>query len=151
MRVDAAELRARVVGEGGNLGLTQAARIEFALGGGLVNTDFIDNSAGVDTSDHEVNIKILLDRAVRDGEITQDDRNELLHADDRRGRRAGAAAQLRARTWRWPRPGPRRPQMLHVHARYLRQLERDSRVRRGRDAAAGGQGDRRAAVGGHRA
>ena len=53
------ELRARVVGEGGNLGLTQEARIEYALGGGLVDTDFIDNSAGVDTSDHEVNIKIL--------------------------------------------------------------------------------------------
>ena len=60
MRIDATRLRARVVGEGGNLGLTQAARIEYALDGGLVNTDFIDNSAGVDTSDHEVNIKILL-------------------------------------------------------------------------------------------
>ncbi len=56
-------LGAKVVGEGGNLGLTQEARIEYALAGGLVNTDFIDNSAGVDTSDHEVNIKILLDRA----------------------------------------------------------------------------------------
>src|SRR6202041_2667499 len=78
VRVNASQLRARVVAEGGNLGLTQAARIEFALGGGLVDTDFIDNSAGVDTSDHEVNIKILLDRAVRDGEITQDDRNDLL-------------------------------------------------------------------------
>jgi glutamate dehydrogenase len=69
VRVDARELRARVVAEGGNLGLTQAARIEYALGGGLVNTDFIDNSAGVDTSDHEVNIKILLagrDRERRD-------------------------------------------------------------------------------------
>jgi glutamate dehydrogenase len=60
VRVDAASLRARVIAEGGNLGLTQAARIEYALGGGLMNTDFIDNSAGVDTSDHEVNIKILL-------------------------------------------------------------------------------------------
>ena len=67
VRVNASELRARVVAEGGNLGLTQAARIEYALGGGLVDTDFIDNSAGVDTSDHEVNIKILLDRAVGRG------------------------------------------------------------------------------------
>ena len=53
-------MRAKVIAEGGNLGVTQAARIEYALAGGLVNTDFIDNSAGVDTSDHEVNIKILL-------------------------------------------------------------------------------------------
>ena len=60
VRIDAPRLRAQVVAEGGNLGLTQAARIEYALAGGLVNTDFIDNSAGVDTSDHEVNIKILL-------------------------------------------------------------------------------------------
>ena len=63
-------LRAKVVGEGGNLGLTQEARIEYALAGGLVCTDFIDNSAGVDTSDHEVNIKILLDREVRAGNLT---------------------------------------------------------------------------------
>ena len=90
VRVDASQLRARVIGEGGNLGLTQEARIEYALAGGLVNTDFIDNSAGVDTSDHEVNIKILLDSVVRDGELTRADRNGLLHADDRRGRRAGA-------------------------------------------------------------
>jgi glutamate dehydrogenase len=60
VRIDAVQLRAKVVAEGGNLGLTQAARIEYAMAGGLVNTDFIDNSAGVDTSDHEVNIKILL-------------------------------------------------------------------------------------------
>ena len=69
VRVNATELRARVVAEGGNLGLTQAARIEYALGGGLVNTDFIDNSAGVDTSDHEVNIKILLAGAIAAGEL----------------------------------------------------------------------------------
>ncbi len=79
VRVNAADLRCKVVGEGGNLGLTQLARIEFALNGGLVNTDFIDNSAGVDTSDHEVNIKILLDQVVRDGELTDEQRNEVLH------------------------------------------------------------------------
>ena len=88
VRVDASELRARVVGEGGNLGLTQEARIEYALGGGLVNTDFIDNSAGVDTSDHEVNIKILLDGVVRDGELAPADRDRAAAGDDRRGRRA---------------------------------------------------------------
>ncbi|HEX7339790.1 MAG TPA: NAD-glutamate dehydrogenase domain-containing protein, partial [Rhodanobacteraceae bacterium] len=78
VRVNATELRARVVGEGGNLGLTQAARIEYALAGGLVNTDFIDNSAGVDTSDHEVNIKILLGDAVARGELTFEARNKQL-------------------------------------------------------------------------
>ncbi|HTJ33041.1 MAG TPA: NAD-glutamate dehydrogenase domain-containing protein, partial [Dactylosporangium sp.] len=67
-----------VVGEGGNLGLTQRGRIEYALNGGRIATDFIDNSAGVDCSDHEVNIKILLDRAVVDGELEPADRNPLL-------------------------------------------------------------------------
>ena len=70
IRVDGADLRARVVGEGGNLGLTQLGRIEYALAGGRINTDAIDNSAGVDTSDHEVNIKILLDQVVREGGST---------------------------------------------------------------------------------
>ncbi len=78
IRVNGGELRARCVGEGGNLGLTQRGRIEYALGGGRVNTDFIDNSAGVDTSDHEVNIKILLDRVVKDGDLTEKQRNQLL-------------------------------------------------------------------------
>jgi glutamate dehydrogenase len=78
VRVDGRELRCRVVGEGGNLGLTQRGRIEFALGGGRINTDFIDNSAGVDCSDHEVNIKILLDQAVAAGQIDTPRRNELL-------------------------------------------------------------------------
>jgi glutamate dehydrogenase len=129
VRVDAAELRARVIGEGGNLGLTQEARIEYALAGGLVNTDFIDNSAGVDTSDHEVNIKILLDGVVRDGELAPADRNALLHQmTDEVGalvlvhnylqNRALAASRAQA------------GQMLHVHARYIRKLERDKKIRR---------------------
>ena len=63
----ASELRVKVVGEGGQPGLTQRGRIEFARNGGKINTDAIDNSAGVDCSDHEVNIKILLDRLVVDG------------------------------------------------------------------------------------
>ena len=72
------ELRVKVVGEGGNLGLTQRGRIEFARNGGKINTDAIDNSAGVDCSDHEVNIKILLDRLVVEGVLDRDARNALL-------------------------------------------------------------------------
>jgi glutamate dehydrogenase len=78
LRVNGAELRVRVVGEGGNLGLTQRGRIEFARNDGKVNTDALDNSAGVDCSDHEVNIKILLDQLVRDGKLDQQQRNEVL-------------------------------------------------------------------------
>src|SRR5205085_4055215 len=69
IRIDATEMNARVVAEGGNLGSTQLARIEYSLQGGIINTDFIDNSAGVDCSDHEVNIKILLNRLMTDGEM----------------------------------------------------------------------------------
>ena len=129
VRIDASQLRARVIGEGGNLGLTQEARIEYSLAGGLVNTDFIDNSAGVDTSDHEVNIKILLDEVVRDGEMTTADRDELLQsmtdevarlvlADNYHQNRALAAARAQS------------AQLLHVHARYIRKLEREGRIRR---------------------
>jgi glutamate dehydrogenase len=129
VRVDASQVRAKVVGEGGNLGLTQEARVEYALAGGLVNTDFIDNSAGVDTSDHEVNIKILLDRAVRDGDLTRDDRNALLQ------KMTGEVAEqvlehnyLQNRTLAAAKA--QAAQMLHVHARYIRKLERDGKVRR---------------------
>ncbi|RMF17385.1 MAG: NAD-glutamate dehydrogenase, partial [Alphaproteobacteria bacterium] len=78
VRVDARELRVKVVGEGANLGMTQRARIEFARAGGRLNTDFIDNSAGVDCSDKEVNIKILLADAVRHGRLDMAARNALL-------------------------------------------------------------------------
>ena len=136
VRVDATELRARIVAEGGNLGLTQAARIEYALAGGLVDTDFIDNSAGVDTSDHEVNFKILLAAAVRAGDLEPADRNRLLHqmtdevaalvlAHNYHQNRALAAARAQA------------AQMLHVHARYIRRLERDRRVHRRIDVLPG--------------
>ncbi|HET7267622.1 MAG TPA: NAD-glutamate dehydrogenase, partial [Oleiagrimonas sp.] len=80
IRVDGRSLRVRCIGEGGNLGFTQRGRIEYAVRGGRINTDFIDNSAGVDTSDHEVNIKILLDRVVADGDLTAKQRHELLAA-----------------------------------------------------------------------
>ncbi|WP_445680482.1 NAD-glutamate dehydrogenase [Radicibacter daui] len=78
LRVDAGELRAKVIGEGANLGMTQRARIEYALAGGHLNTDAIDNSAGVDCSDHEVNIKILLGDIESRGDITRKQRNNLL-------------------------------------------------------------------------
>jgi glutamate dehydrogenase len=78
VRVNAGELRAGVVGEGANLAVTQPGRIEYALGGGRINTDAIDNSAGVDTSDHEVNIKILLDDLVSRGDMTCKQRGNLL-------------------------------------------------------------------------
>jgi glutamate dehydrogenase len=78
LRVDGNQLRCRMVGEGGNLGMTQKGRIEAAQNGVLLNTDFIDNSAGVDTSDHEVNIKILLGAPVKRGELSMEQRNALL-------------------------------------------------------------------------
>ena len=78
VRINATELRAKVIGEGGNLGLTQRARIEYSLAGGRINTDALDNSGGVDMSDHEVNIKILLQPLVRQGRLGFDERNELL-------------------------------------------------------------------------
>src|SRR5450755_1364642 len=136
VRVNASQLRARVVAEGGNLGLTQAARIEFALGDEPADTDFIDNSAGVDTSDHEVNIKILLDRAVRDEEITREVRNDLLQE------MTGEVAELVLRhnygqNMALATARAQAVNMLHVHARYLRQLERDKRLRRGQDAVPG--------------
>ena len=77
-RIDASALRCKVVVEGGNLGFTQRGRIEFALAGGIINTDAIDNSGGVDCSDHEVNIKILLGDALARGELAADARNALL-------------------------------------------------------------------------
>jgi glutamate dehydrogenase len=127
VRIDATRLRARVVGEGGNLGFTQAARIQYSLGGGLMNTDFIDNSAGVDTSDHEVNIKILLADAIRDGAIPASGRHQLLNAmtdevaalvlrHNYRQDMALAVARAQASS------------LLHVHARYLRKLIRDKRL-----------------------
>ncbi|WP_433175869.1 NAD-glutamate dehydrogenase [Actinoallomurus sp. CA-150999] len=129
LRADATELRCKVIGEGGNLGLTQRGRIEFSRGGGLVYTDFIDNSAGVDTSDHEVNIKILLDQVVRDGEMTHKQRDtlflemtdevaDLVLRDNYQQNVVLAASRTQA------------PSMLHVHARYLRKLERDGKLKR---------------------
>ncbi len=129
VRIDAGNLRARVVGEGGNLGFTQRARIEYALAGGRINTDAIDNSAGVDCSDHEVNIKILLDAVVADGEMTVRQRDRLLA--EMTGEVAamvlrdnydqtGALAVARAQA----------APMVDVHARYLRKLESEGSLDR---------------------
>lgn len=78
LRVNGRELRAKIVGEGGNLGCTQLGRIEYAANGGRINTDFVDNVGGVDCSDNEVNIKILLNALVAEGELTLKQRNRLL-------------------------------------------------------------------------
>lgn len=78
LRVNGSELRAKVFGEGGNLGMTQRGRVEYCLHGGACNTDFIDNAGGVDCSDHEVNVKILLNEVVSNGDLTSKQRNQLL-------------------------------------------------------------------------
>ena len=129
VRVDAGRLRCRVVGEGGNLGFTSRGRVEFALAGGRINTDAIDNSAGVDCSDHEVNIKILLDRVAADGDLTGKQRDallaemtdevaELVLRDNAAQTRALYNAQAQASA------------MLDVHVRYLNTLERAGRLNR---------------------
>ena len=135
LRVDARELRCRVVGEGGNLGLTQRARIEYALSGGpdnkggRINTDAIDNAAGVNTSDHEVNIKILLDGLVADGDMTSKQRNELLHEmTDAVGQQVlyGSYTQTQAISLALVQA----PAMVDVHARLIRFLEQNAGLNR---------------------
>ena len=79
LRINGAELNAKIVGEGGNLGLTQLGRIEFAAKGGRINTDAVDNAGGVDCSDNEVNIKILLNGLVQSGDLTVKQRNKILY------------------------------------------------------------------------
>ena len=138
IRVDGHELRCHCVGEGGNLGLTQRGRIEYARrgiggAGGRINTDFIDNSAGVDTSDHEVNIKILLDQVVANGDLTEKQRNdflasmtdevgELVLRDNYEQNHALANAAVQA------------PQLLHVHEDWIRRLERQGLLDRALEA-----------------
>ena len=130
LRVNGGELRTRMVGEGGNLGFTQLGRIEYALRGGLIFTDAIDNSAGVDCSDHEVNIKILLNPIVARGAMTLDERNALLESmtaevaelvlDDNK---AQSLALTVARTQSLP--------FVNVHARYLSVMETEGWINRG--------------------
>ncbi|UFR04160.1 NAD-glutamate dehydrogenase [Streptomyces sp. Go40/10] len=149
IRVDGADLRVKVVGEGGNLGLTQLGRIEFALHGGRINTDAIDNSAGVDTSDHEVNIKILLNGLVADGDMTVKQRNKLLaEMTDEVG-----ALVLRnnyAQNTALANALFQAKDMLHAQQRFIRHLVREGHLDRAleflptdrqiRERLAGGQG-----------
>ena len=93
LRVNGKDLRAKIVGEGGNLGFTQLGRIEAALNGVILNTDAIDNSAGVETSDREVNIKILVDRLVAHGELSSEERASFIESPAGRGRRQGPRDQ----------------------------------------------------------
>ena len=123
LRVDACDLRCRVIGEGGNLGVTQLARIEFAAAGGRVNTDAIDNSAGVDCSDHEVNIKVLLNDVVASGDMTGKQRDALL------AEMTGEVGELVLRdnylqTQVLSMAGAQNRSMFDVHARLMRSLER---------------------------
>jgi glutamate dehydrogenase len=129
IRVDASDLRCQVVGEGGNLGFTQLARIEYALAGGRIYTDFIDNSGGVDCSDHEVNIKVLLDPIVADGDLTEKLRNGLI-ADA-----TNEVANLVLRdnyeqTQALSLALSQAPSMLDVHARLIRTLEQAGSLNR---------------------
>ncbi|MFE6691116.1 NAD-glutamate dehydrogenase [Streptomyces sp. NPDC057743] len=129
IRVNGEDLRVKVVGEGGNLGLTQLGRIEFAAAGGKINTDAIDNSAGVDTSDHEVNIKILLNSVVSDGDMTVKQRNKLLaQMTDEVG-----ALVLRnnyAQNTALALAIAQSSSMLHAQQRFMRRLVRDGHLDR---------------------
>jgi glutamate dehydrogenase len=129
LRINGCDLRCKVVGEGGNLGFTQSGRIEAALNGVRINTDAIDNSAGVDTSDHEVNIKILLGLAITDGEITDKQRNTVLAqmTDD------VAALVLRDnyfQTQALSVTGRLGPRLIDQEARFIRFLEKAGRLNR---------------------
>ena len=148
VRVNAEELRCRVVGEGGNLGFTQRARVAYARGGGRIYMDAIDNSAGVDCSDHEVNIKILLDTIVADGDLTGKQRNAILAE---MGEEVAALVlrdnyeQTQAISSSTAQAGS----MVEVHERYVRSLEQDGTLNRELEVLPTDEGfDERQAVGG---
>jgi glutamate dehydrogenase len=129
IRVNGSELRCKVVAEGGNLGCTQLGRIEYTQAGGKIYTDAIDNSAGVDTSDHEVNIKILLGLAVSDGELTEKQRNATL------AKMTGDVAALVLRdnyfqTQAISLAGRVAPRLLDAQARFIAFLEKAGRLHR---------------------
>ena len=133
VRADGRDLRVKVVAEGGNLGFTQRARVEYAMAGGRINTDFIDNSAGVDTSDHEVNIKILLNAQVQAGELTVKHRDRVLEEmtgdvaalvlrHNYQQALAVSVAEDHAR------------ESIDAHSRMIRSLEREGRLDRALEA-----------------
>ena len=129
VRIDAKELRCQVIGEGANLGATQLGRIEFALNEGRLNTDSIDNSAGVDCSDHEVNIKILLDSAVAKGKLTGPQRNKLLETmTDEVGLLVLRDNYLQSQTISLMQSQD--TQLLDLQARFIREMERAGRLDR---------------------
>ncbi|MFF5502491.1 NAD-glutamate dehydrogenase [Streptomyces roseolus] len=135
IRVDGQDVRAKVVGEGGNLGATQLGRIEFARAGGpertggKINTDAIDNSAGVDTSDHEVNIKILLNGLVAEGDMTVKQRNKILaEMTDEVGRLV--LRNNYAQNTALANAVAQSPSLLHAHQRFMRRLGRDGALDR---------------------
>lgn len=132
VRVNAEDVRARVIVEGGNLGLSQRARIEYARRGGLVNTDAIDNAAGVDCSDHEVNIKILLDGAARSGLISGSARNRLL-TDMTDEVAQHVLANNRAHNRLLSDARSNAAQMVQVHARMTADLEARRGLHRSRE------------------
>src|SRR5947208_2204878 len=129
LRVNSRELRCKVVAEGGNLGCTQLGRIEYALSGGRIYTDAIDNSAGVDTSDHEVNIKILLGLPIAEGELTEKQRNVLL-AEMTDDVAALVLRDNRFQTQSLSVNGRIAPQLLDAHQRFIEFLEKTGRLNR---------------------
>jgi glutamate dehydrogenase len=129
LRINGSELRARVVGEGGNLGFTQLGRIEYAKKGGLVYTDSIDNSAGVDCSDHEVNLKIMFSRLILKGEMQLDERNHLL-AQMTDEVAALCLVNNYDQTQIIDMILMQASSMMHEHDRFIRHLERDKVLNR---------------------
>ncbi len=129
VRVNGRELRCKVFAEGGNLGCTQLGRIEYAMAGGRIYTDAIDNSAGVDTSDHEVNIKILLGLAVAEGELTEKQRNVLL-ADMTDEVAALVLRDNYFQTQVLSVTGCIAPQLLDAQTRFMHFLEKAGRLNR---------------------
>jgi glutamate dehydrogenase len=133
LRVDADQIRARVVGEGANLGVTQRARIQAALRGVRINTDAIDNSAGVDTSDHEVNIKVLADGLVRRGDLADDERDALLvEMTDEVARLVLADNYLQTQALSVESAAGM--ERFEAHARFMRALERRGHLNRAVEA-----------------
>jgi glutamate dehydrogenase len=129
VRVDGNDLRCRVVGEGGNLGFTQRGRVEYALNGGRIYTDAIDNSAGVDCSDHEVIIKILLDSIVESGDMTEKQRNELLAEMTEEVSRLVLRDNYE-QTQTLSKAVAQAASMVDVHARYIHALEHAGKLNR---------------------
>jgi glutamate dehydrogenase len=129
-RINARQLRCKVVGEGGNLGLTQLARVEYSLHGGMVYTDFIDNSGGVNCSDKEVNIKILLNSIVSAGDLTPKQRNELLiEMTDEVSKLVLRDNFLQTRAISLS--ASQAMQALELQGRYIKELERTGKIDRG--------------------